>query len=78
VKIYRVCHIIELDHPDAGINGGYSYLTNKKEANALQARINKAAGLGKDHYHVQPIMVDISREGILLALNTWGSHPDNG
>ena len=48
---------------------GYEYFTNKKSAD-FAARGEKDT--------IDEFEVEISKQGIVNALNIYGSHPDNG
>jgi hypothetical protein len=73
MKIYRV-HIRQDEQGTAvGPSAGYEYFSNRKEA--LKAF---AKGYHYDDSDLEQIDVEISKGGILRALNTYGGHPDNG
>ncbi len=55
---------------------GYDYFTNKKKAVAQRKEIE---GLNADATcTIVEGEVEISKDGIIRALNHWGDHPDNG
>ena len=66
MRVYQV-HMVENDK-----SNGYSYFANKKEAKLARRR----GGGARDE--ISEIDVEISKPGIIAALNTYAGHPDNG
>jgi hypothetical protein len=73
MKFYRNHYASETD---AGESMGYSFFTSKAAA------VGEAKGKtphNHDHSNIAvPIEVEPTRQGILLGLNKFGGHPDNG
>ena len=65
MRIYQV-HLLKAD----GSSRGYSFHVNQKEAKRAQKEY------GKPYGEINPIDVEISKPGVLMALNTYASHPD--
>lgn len=71
MKIYRV-HIRNA----SGRSVEYRYFANKNEAKVyLRENTAKVAQRDQDF---EPISCAATRAGILMVLNVYGSHPDNG
>ena len=64
MRVYQV-HLLKADNGSRG----YSYHVNKREA--------KQAAKGNDGWRGE-INVEISKPGIIMALNTYAGNPDNG
>jgi hypothetical protein len=77
MKIYRVHMRYDREHPDAGNSAGYKYYSNRKDAlKAFARNVNDVPRDDDSDFH--SFEVEISKGGILRALNTYGGHPDNG
>lgn len=74
MKIYRISYrgtgVTEGEHQ------GYDYVSSKRAV----ARIKRKSANNDDDYYfdVTQINVEISKRGILAALNDYAGHPDNG
>jgi hypothetical protein len=70
MTIYRVTHR-DADYE----HRGYTYLSVKADAIAMQDKENKENG---NDCEVQFYNVRLTKKGVLEMLNAWASHPDNG
>ena len=67
MRIYQVHNL----HAN-GTSRGYTYFANRKDAKRASKEY------GKPYGEINNLDVDISRPGIINALNIYGGHPDNG
>ncbi len=78
MKIYRI-HI-----HDGGESKGYKYCSSQREVSKFKAEVRQTEEEAEcdveeeAEFDVEEIEVEISKQGILRALNRWGSHADNG
>jgi len=70
VKVYRVELLIE-----GGLSFDIKYFGNKREAFRCARQHMQTS---TDDFVIQKIEVEISRAGVLAALNKHASHADNG
>jgi hypothetical protein len=73
VNVYRLSH--RGVDPVEGEHGGYTYASSKREVVRLISERKDSS------YPVEgwkQIKVEISKRGVLSALNDFGGHPDNG
>lgn len=75
MKIYRLSYRGKDGGVVAGEHGGYDYVSSKRKAAKMKAR---AADHDQQVEEIKVIEVEISKRGILRALNRYGDHPDNG
>ncbi len=67
MRVYQV-HLLKADNGSRG----YSYHVNKRDA------LRSSKKYGKPYGEINEIDVEISKPGILHALNTYAGHADNG
>jgi hypothetical protein len=74
MRFYRVHYTY-----DAGVSGGFTYFTSKREAEKHKRELNKAALVENgDGGEIEVIEIEPTRGGILRALNLYAAHADNG
>ncbi len=66
MRLYRIHYT-----RDGGESDGYSYCSTKREAELLRKD-------EPDNVTYESIVVKVTKDGILSALNQFGSHCDNG
>lgn len=69
MKLYRLHGTV-----DSGVSAGYQFFASKKDAEK-EAKTWDAA---KSQTEITEINVTPTKAGILVALNHYASHPDNG
>jgi hypothetical protein len=77
LKIYIVSYRGHEASVVSGEHGGYDYVSSKAHAARLKRRAiqHDADYLVED---VSTVDIEISKRGILKALNHYGGHPNNG
>jgi hypothetical protein len=70
MTVYRISIRREGEEHDA-----YEYYSNRKLAESLQRKENKASGVDDS---VEVIEFDLTKKGVLDMLNSWANYPDNG
>jgi hypothetical protein len=59
-------------------SGGYSFHASRKDAAKAMRAWQEETGGKADFQAIQAIEVNLTKPGILYALNIFASHPDNG
>ena len=74
MKIYRISSVGGDASAVTGEHQGYQYVSNKRD---LRKSLREATSFDHDA-EFEVINVEISKRGILEALNKYGEHPNNG
>lgn len=70
MKIYRVSYRCRIDQEHTG----YSFHTNKREAQELARRAN-----ANDHdVEIEKFEIHLTKVGVIRFLNSFADHPNNG
>ena len=57
---------------------GYSYYSSRRDAKQAEREFLETCADEEPRVEWHEIDVPLTKDGVLRALNTYGSHPDNG
>jgi hypothetical protein len=74
MKVYRISYEAGADLANRGEHIGYDYTSSDRKARRLASKARRNSHVAE----ITSFNVEISKRGILWALNNYGEHPDNG